>query len=200
MANPTLFDTMTNQVTAECERNIAEARDEASRIQSNGEAEAQALRDRTMNSVNAEIALLDQRAHQKAEAEAAKAELELRNDVVETVMDRVQNEIKSIVSSGSFPGVLDRLLETLMSAAGENHGYVVLAPEAHLDHVKQWLSANGHGGVPVEGSRAMWDGVALQDPNRTYRISNTLTGRYTRMEQEARRHCMVSLFGSEGGA
>ncbi len=196
MPNPSLFNTMTQRVTAECDRNLAEARDEASRIHADAEAESQTQREQAMSAVNAEIMLLDERAHRKAEAEAAKAELEMRNDIVEAVMAEVRSEVQRTVASDAFPSILDALLETLMTAAGEGNGYVILAPESHVDHVKQWLSGNGDVGVPVEASTAVWDGVAMQDPLRTYRISNTLSGRYTRMEQEARRHCMVSLFGA----
>jgi hypothetical protein len=66
--------------------------------------------------------------------------------------------------------------------------------------VQNWLSGHGHAGMVVEASQEVWDGVALQDPARSYRISNTLTGRYGRVAQEARRLCMVKLFGqtSEG--
>ena len=200
MGNPTLFETMTEQVTVECDRNLAEARDEAGRIRSDAASESEAQRERTISATNAEIDLLDQRARQKAEAEAAKAELELRNEVVEAVMGQVQGEIRSIVSSDAFNGVLDALLASLMTAADSTEGIVVLAPESKVDHVKRWLSSNGHARVPVEGSATVWDGVALQDPKRTYRISNTLTGRYKRVEREARRHCMVTLFGTAEGA
>ena len=41
-------------------------------------------------------------------------------------------------------------------------------------------------------------GVALEDPKHTYRISNTLTGRYARLDQQARKICMQNLFGAGG--
>lgn len=199
MAQSSLFDTMTAQVEAQCEENLARARAEADRILADADAEASAARDRMLKATQAEIDTLDDRSRQKAEAEAAKAKLEMRNDIVEMVMAKVRAEVESIVAGSNFPAILDALLTTLVGNAELRNGSVVLAPEAHVAHVQQWLSSHGHDGVPVEGSRVTWDGVAIQDEAQTYRISNTLTGRYTRVESEARRHCMVSLFGGAEG-
>ncbi len=76
-------------------------------------------------------------------------------------------------------------------------GVVAHAPPAHVDSVRDWLANNGHGGVSVEGNSNLWDGVAIQDPERTFRISNTLTGRFARVEQEARKRCMMALFSKK---
>lgn len=195
MPGATLFETMTSQVEAEREAHLAEARERASQIRADAEQEAQASREAALKAAAQEKELLDLRLRQKAQAEASKAELAMRNETVEAVMRRVEAEIKSIVEGPNFPKILDALLTSLMDAAGDGE-YVVLAPEKHVDHVRQWLESHGHSGVPVEGSPSAWDGVALQDHAKTYRISNTLTGRYRRVGQEARRHCMVSLFGA----
>jgi vacuolar-type H+-ATPase subunit E/Vma4 len=90
------------------------------------------------------------------------------------------------------------LLAELMEEAPDSGDLQVLAPPAHADRVSSWLSNNGRAGVGVEGSEAFKDGVAVQDPGRTFRISNTLSGRFALMEQEIRKHCMTTLFG--GGA
>ena len=74
---------------------------------------------------------------------------------------------------------------------------VVLAPESQVGHVEQLLAKSGHNGLAVEGSAVVWDGVAVQDKQRTFRISNTLSGRYARVEDGARKLCMVSLFGKD---
>ena len=195
-----LLETMTAQVTEECEANIAAAQEEAAAIKSEAETRAASQRETVEAVTEAEMTRLDDRYRQMAQAEASRADLVVKNDTVRAVMDKVNAEIRATVSSGRFPAVLEALLGSLRDEIRE--GLVVLGPEAHLDHIRGWLSNNGFTGVSVEASADLWDGVAVQDAARTYRISNTLTGRFGRVEQEARRVCMLSLFGTasaEGG-
>ena len=195
-----LLETMTAQVTEECEANIAAAQEEAAAIKSEAETSAASQRETVEAVTDTEMTRLDERYRQMAQAEASRADLVVKNDTVRAVMDKVNAEIRAIVSSDRFPAVLDALIGSLKDEIRE--GLVVLSPESHVDHIRGWLSSNGLEGVSVEGSSELWDGVAVQDAERTYRISNTLTGRFGRVEQEARRVCMLSLFGSvspEGG-
>lgn len=192
-----LLETMTAQVTEECEGNIAAAREEAAAIQADAEKKAASQRESVEASTETEMNRLDERWRQMAHAEASRADLVVKNEAVKAVMQKVQAEIKAIVSGGDFPQVLDALLNSLNDEITQH--VVVVGPEAHVDHIKGWLSNHGHENVTVEGSPEMWDGVAVQDAKRTYRISNTLTGRYGRVEQEARRLCMVKMFGSSEG-
>lgn len=188
-----LLETMTAKVTEECEANIAAAKAEAQSILADAEQKSAAQREAVQAATDAEMVRLDERWRQMAHAEASRADLVVKNDAVKAVMEKVQAEVQAIVNGSSFPGVLDALLASLKSEIKDN--VVVVGPEKHVDHVKNWLANNGHSNVSVEGSAEMWDGVAVQDPGRTYRISNTLTGRYGRIEQEARRLCMVKIFG-----
>lgn len=193
-----LLETMTAQVTEECEGNIATANEEAAGIKAEAEKKAAGQRETVEAATDAEMNRLDERWRQMASAEASRANLVVKNEAVKAVMQKVQARIRELVDSGEFPGILDALLNSLRDEISGNT--VVVGPEKHLDHVRGWLSSNGYEGVSVEGSAEMWDGVAVQDPQRTYRISNTLTGRYGRVEQEARRLCMVKMFGSSEGA
>ena len=124
----------------------------------------------------------------------------MKNEAVEAVLADVSRQVREIASGPAFGPILDSLLAELMGAAGSGDDMEVLAPEAHADHVRGWLERNGRGGLKVVGSREFWDGVAVQDAKRTYRISNTLTGRFGRVEQVARKHCMTALFGQGGSA
>ena len=188
-----LLETMTAQVTEGCEGNRAAAQREAEAIQADAEQKSAAQRDAVQSATDAEMQRLDERWRQMAHAEASRADLVVKNNAVKAVMQKVESEIRRIVDSNEFPAVLDALLATLVT---EMRGDVVLiGPARHVDHIRGWLASNGHAGIPVESSDELWDGVAIQDPARTYRISNTLTGRYGRVEQEARRLCMVKLFG-----
>lgn len=191
-----LLETMTAQVTEQCDANRAAAQQEAEAIHAEATEQAQARRDALTAANDAEMNRLDERWRLMAHAEASRADLVVKNDAVQAVMQKVESEIRAVVDSAAFGGVLDALLTSLLNEyKGEDIEAVLIAPQAHVAHVQQWLSANGHAGMSVEGSAEVWDGVALQDPARTYRISNTLTGRYARIGQEARRLCMVKLFG-----
>lgn len=196
MKGSALLDTMAREVDAECERTLAAARAEADAIVAAAREKSAAQRDASLKATEAEMVMLDERWRLKAEAEALTAGLSVRNDAVNEVLDQARGEIRSLVDGPDFPGVLDMLLSEVMAVAPA--GTTVLAPEKHLDHVRGWLTKNGSSDVPVEASASMWDGVAVQDSGRTFRISNTLSGRFSRVVDNARRLCMTSLF-SEGG-
>lgn len=192
MKGAALLETMARQVAAECERFRSEARSEAEAIVAEARAQAADLRAKTLDATAAEMRRLDERWRQKADAEAAKAALMMKNQAVHEVLGHVRERIRAIAEGPRFRDVLDALLAEVMDVAEDD--IVVLAPQQYADHVRDWLAANGRGGVPVEGSASLWDGVAVQDPARTYRISNTLSGRFARVEEEARKLCMTQLF------
>ena len=196
-----LLETMTAQVAEQCEANRVVAQQEAEVIVAEAINQAQAKRDALCAATDEEMNRLDDRWRLMAHAEASRADLVVKNNAVQAVLRKVESEIRGIVESNAFPSVLDALLTSLLNEfQGSDDEAVLIAPEVHVAHVQRWLSNNGHAGMPVEASAEVWDGVALQDPARTYRISNTLTGRYGRIGQEARRLCMVKLFAetSEG--
>lgn len=194
MSATALLDTMSKQVAEQCGQRKDSATTDAEEILAEARAKSVAKRESLLASTDSEMELLDLRWRQKARAEAAKADLSMKNDAVKAVMANVEAEARTIAEGGGFAGILDSLLAEVMAVAEGD--IVVLAPENHVDHVSAWLGGNGHDGIAVEGSAAMWDGVAIQNPERSYRISNTLSGRYRRVGQEARKLCMRSMFGS----
>ncbi len=195
MASPALFQTMTRQVEAECADHLGKARAEAERILADARTKAAASRQAVLAAAEAEKARLDSLWKQKAESESVRLELAMKNDAVEAVLAEVHRELRNATSGPGFGGIVDSLLGELMAAVGPSNDVRLLAPTSQSDRVRGWLERNGRGGVPVEDSPEFWDGVAIQDPQRSYRISNTLTGRFARVEQSARKHCMTALFG-----
>jgi vacuolar-type H+-ATPase subunit E/Vma4 len=196
MKGSALADTMAKQVMAECESNLNQAQSEANDILEEAKSQAIAQRETAMTETEKVVRQLDTRWEQMAHAEASRAELSIKKEAVEAVMESVNAEINRLVGSPEFTSILDALLSTLMTAVDGDA--VVLGPEAHVSHIQSWLSSNGHGSMEVKASDELWDGVALEDPKHTYRISNTLTGRYARLDQQARKICMQNLFGSGG--
>lgn len=195
-----LFETMSAQIEAECGEHRAAAQAEADRIASEARAKADAARTAALAAAQAERDRLDSLWRQKGEAERIRLELAMKNDAVEAVLAEARAEIARAVASPEFGDVLDKLLAELMEEAPESGDLKVLAPPKYTDRVSSWLSENGRAGVDVEASQAFEDGVAVQDPGRTFRISNTLSGRFELMEQDIRKQCMTTLFDGGGAA
>ena len=200
MKGAALFETMSQQVASQCESNLSEAKREAQAIVAEARAQCAEQRETVLSVTHDELAALNERWRQKAEAEAAKAALGVKNAATQEVLRQVDGDIRSTVEGPEFEAVLDALLEELMAVEEGGDDFKVLAPEAHVDRVRNWLANNGHDGVPIETSPELWDGVALQDTNRTFRISNALTGRYSRVLEEARKICMTTLFDDADSA
>lgn len=194
MSSQALIDSMSRRVKEQCDQILAEARAEAERIDTDARARAVAQGEHTVHATEAELDVLKSRSELLARAEAARVELSMKDELVESALAVVEERIHSLAGSSEFVGVLEALLAELMNEA-EAGEVTVLAPEAHVENVKAWLSEHGRDSVPVEGSPKMQDGVAVQDAGRTYRISNTLVTRYRLVGQEARKICMTSLFG-----
>lgn len=200
MASPALFETMSRQVEAECTQHLATARAEAERILADARAKARASSEAVSASAKAERERLDTLWRQKAEAETVRIELSMRREVGEAILAQVASDVRRLVSTPQFSSVLENLLTELMAAVSGEKDIQVLGPATQIDLVRQWLAGHGHTGVRVEGSEEFWDGVAVQNPARTWRISNTLMGRFARVDQDVRKHCMTTLFGPKGAA
>lgn len=195
MSEKALFETMSAETGAERDRRLAEARREATSIMSNARSRSVQLRESTLKATHSEVDELGRRSHERAEAEAQKASLTMRHTVAEEVLATVEAEIETLVSSADFPELLDALLDEALAARPKGP-VAVIAPETQADHCRKWLEDHGHEDASVTGSAEFWDGVAVQDENRTYRISNTLTGRFSILEGTARKECISKLFGS----
>ncbi len=192
MKASSLLETMARQAQKDCDQATGAARTEAEKILAEARDKSVAQHASAMEAVRAEKNLLDLRWIQKAETEITKANLAMKKDAVVAVFQMVRDEMRRIAESPGYPTLLSVLLKEVLAAAeGE---FFVLAPENHVDHVGNWLKENGYDGVRVEGSADMLYGIAIQDPGRTYRVSNTLSGRFARMEKESRKLCMTSLF------
>jgi vacuolar-type H+-ATPase subunit E/Vma4 len=191
-----LFDTMAHQVAAQGDAAMADARQEADAIVAAAKEKADLHREETLHHTRDHIALLDKRAKLMAQSEAERAVLALRQELSNEVMTGAKTELQRIAESSDFAGIVESLLAEAMAAAtGE---VIVLAPADHVSLCTSWLQRNGHGSVRVEAEAGLTDGIAVQDPQRTYRITNTLSSRLRLVEGEARKRCLNRLFGEEG--
>jgi vacuolar-type H+-ATPase subunit E/Vma4 len=195
---PALFDTMAQEVQADCDRRLGEARREAERILAEGRRVADQEYARGIETTREEISLADRRERQRLDAEHDKAFLAVQHKVVEEVLARVGEEIRRLSQAPDFGAVLEALLaEILAEVRGKKLD--VLAPPAHADRIAAFLQERGRGELRVIPWASLTDGVAVQDRRRTYRVSNTLSGRLVAIQDEARKRCQARLFAKREG-
>ncbi len=195
---PTLLETMALGVDARCEAKLAEARREGDALIAAARLRADGLYAKGLDAVRAEIKRAADQDLRLAHAEAEKLVLAAQHSVADEALAQVNGRLAAVASSEGFGATIEVLLAQAVNAArGE---FEVLAPAAHVDRCRAWLSGNGHGGVPVHAANEFSDGVAVQDRKRTYRITNTLSSRYAKLEPQARKILMAKLFGHGGAA
>lgn len=194
---PALFERMSQSVQADCDRILSEARQEADRILAEGRRAADLEYTRGVEATRAEIELADRRERQRLEAEHEKAFLAVQHTVVEEVLNRATDEIARLTQGPEFGPVLDALLDEVLEAV-PGRDLMVLAPPAHVDRIRERLQALGRAELEVQPSPGPLDGVAVQDLRRTFRVSNTLSGRFEAVHDEARKLAQARLFGREG--
>ncbi len=187
------LDTLKQEAARRQEEILAEARRQADAIIEGARADAEAKRQETLAEIEAELRDIAERERALVKAETDKAAMSVEDQVAEDALAKVRQELKAVAESPRFPGILEGLLHELLQDAPPD--VKVIAPEAHAGHVQDWLTENGYTGIEVEGAAWLVDGAALEDPKRSYRITNTLTGRFEKLQNQARRLCMKRLFG-----
>jgi len=192
MAGQDLFDTMRRQNQAECDARLSDARRAAEEVLAAARRQAETRDAETRTALKGELEHLSRHNRMIAEAEAEKATLAMENDVVEEILAGVRGALADLANSAQFGPVVEALLAEVMD--GAESGVVVLAPPKYVELCRTWLKSHGRAEVPVEPSQDVWDGVAIQDPRKSYRVTNTLSSRASKLEGEARRHCMTTLF------
>ena len=201
MENNPLLDLMSQQVAEQREEFLRAARDEAAAIQQDAQQRAEQRRADTLGAVEGELISLATRSRERVEAEAHMVTLTTKDTITNEVLAAVEVALAERASGPDFPAILDALLAELMADSPSN--IVVLAPPAHVDHCKQWLENNGHGDLSVEALNGLTDGVAIQDPARKFRYTNTLSARFRLQEGALRKQALNQLFpdttpGGEG--
>lgn len=195
MQSPPILELMSQQIASEVEAARAAAQRQAEMVKADARTRASRRREEMLAQVQAEVAELQRRSRERAEAETEMVVLTTKDTVTDEVLTRVKEELSRVSNSPEFTSVLDALLAELMKEAPA--GGIVLVPQAHEAHCREWLNSHGHGGLEVQGTREMVDGVAVQDKDHTFRITNTLSARFQQLEPALRKHCVTRLFGGE---
>ncbi len=186
---------MAQRTGSQCDTIRGEAQAEADAITQAAKERADAQYDEGLKRAKAQIELANKRADDLAHAEAEKRVLAAQHGVAEDVLWSVAEKLRNLSSQDDFGNYVEALLAEAVNAAKGD--IVVVAPEAHVERCKGWLAANGRENVQVESTSDFSDGVAVQDPARTYRITNTLSSRYAKFEATARKRVMAKLFAED---
>ncbi|GMW01750.1 MAG: hypothetical protein AMXMBFR84_28870 [Candidatus Hydrogenedentota bacterium] len=192
-----LFETMARQIAAQCEAELATARAEASSILSEADKRIAGVREKALARARASAEAYAKGAHQMAVAEAEKEALSLYQALADEALHAAEAKLAHLAESQDFVPVLTRLLAELMPASPA--GSTILVPPAHVDQCSAWLRTNGFPDVRVEPSAELPDGVAAQDRDRTYRITNALSTRFGMLRSDARKRCLKTLFAGKAG-
>lgn len=190
-----LLELMTQQAEAQRSSTAAAGQAEADRILAQAQQESAASRERALRTAEAELSAAAQRGRERAEAEAHMLVLTTKDTLASEILAAAEASLAQAASGPDFSAVLASLLAEVLEGAPEN--IVVLAPVAHTDTVKSWLEANGRGGLSVQPSAFLKDGVAIQDAGQTFRVTNTLSARFHRQEGALRKLSLQQLFGGE---
>jgi len=190
-----LLDALTRSADERCETTLAKARVEADTILEQARQQCAQRREKALAAVRAELDNVARDSRARAEAEAARATLSLRETVAEDVMGQVMAEVERHVQGPAFAQTFDALLGEI--AEEIRTGVRVLAPPLQVDRCRQWLAGHRLAEVEVRPAPDIAGGVAVEDADRTFRVTNTLAVRYAVCERGARKTCVALLFAEE---
>jgi len=213
LSTDSLLEVMAQETAHRRAQILETARAEAARVLEAARDQAARQRDETVRSAQAELAELAQRARERAEAEAEMLVLTTKDRITAEILGRVSEELARIAQTPDFGVVLESLLDELLRDTVDKDGgrtpvekdgernpvEVVLAPRAHVDRCRRWLAAHGYGHIETRGSDTLYDGVAVQDARRSFRVSNTFTARLANQEGALRKWCLARLLGDGDG-
>lgn len=197
METPPLLELMSQQAAAERESLLASAAQEATRIREAARSRAAERRATATAELEAELKYQADRSRERAEATAGMVVKTTRDTIADEVLASAAAALRDLAQSEGFSAILDALLAEVLAGVEPDGEYIVLVPPAHVDHCKAWLADNGHGGLEVQPLAGLNDGVAIQDPGRSFRVTNTLSARFARRESELRKLSLNRLFGGE---
>lgn len=194
--DPRFFDTMRREAAKRCQAIVEEARQEAARIVAEARQTAEENRRKAILEEEARGEAEREDARQRAEAEAERAKVTMRERVADSILDTVHGELAVVARGPEFAEILRLLLAEIIEEAPEDA--VVLAPREHVATCRQWLDGQEKAHIAVESDDRLWDGVAVTNATRSFRLTNTLTSRFEKTRASARKTALRRLFGEHG--
>ncbi len=191
-----MLDTMARQVADRCQAALDAARAEAGSILKEARDRADQRRKAAVSAADRDAQRLAERARQLLAVEAEHETLIIEQSIADEILRSVGFELDKVAQLPKFAAIFDALLAELMADAPKDA--LVTVPVSFGDRTTAWLHQRGLAGVTARESAAMRDGCAMQDAARTYRVTNSLSSRLSKLQNEARKACLNALFG--GGA
>ncbi len=201
-----LLDLMSEQIAKQCGENSAAAQAEAKRIAGEARLHRDAQRAGRLTALAVELDEAVKRTRERAESEAYMQTLTTKDKIADEIIAAAGAELARRSQQEGFGAVIEALLAELITEVKQRNGGIdgaaltVLAPSAHADLCRSWLSSHGHGALQVEATPGLADGVAIQDARPSFRVTNTLSSRLSNREDELRKLCLQRLFPQAMGA
>jgi len=190
-----LFETLENRVDRECQALHIAAEEEAAAILFDAHEEVERQRIEALATQRAEAETQLRKVQEQAEARRGVDEAAMRHQVADEVLGHVPAHLERMAQSPDFGFVVEALLaEALASLPGAT---AVGAPVVHVERCRAWLQQHGYAQVTVEADPDLRDGVTAFEPTGRSRVTNTLTSRFERMKEAARKRCLERLYGEE---
>jgi vacuolar-type H+-ATPase subunit E/Vma4 len=203
MDSAPLLERMTEQVSKQCEDIRTATKAEVDRIANDAKNQGDAMRDQSMSSLESELNAAATRMRERAESEAHMLTLTAKDTIADELLISVRSALREAARSDAFPEYLKALLQELFEetktrlreegAEEDLTRLTVLSPPGQEERCKEWLKEHGYGNLTVEVATDLEDGVAVQDAQPTFRITNTLSARLTKREDDMRRLCLDNL-------
>ncbi|NUM53685.1 MAG: hypothetical protein HUU46_08580 [Candidatus Hydrogenedentes bacterium] len=188
-----LFDTMARQVADRCQAVLDAARAEAGAILKEARERADHRRKEAVDAAERDVRRLAERARQLLAVEAEHESLTMEQSIADEILRSVSFELEKAAQSPKFPAIFDALLDELAADAPKDA--IVTVPVSFADRAKARLQQRGLASITVVESAAMRDGCAMQDAAHTYRVTNSLSSRLSKLQNESRKVCLHALFG-----
>lgn len=203
-----LLENMTKEVERQQEALLAEARETATKLIAEARENARCRREEAISQLREELEAQTAHMRERAEMRAKAARMNIKDTVTDELLNAVRADLRALAQEETrFPKLLFKLLEELLlSKVGKDWRQsgrlelLVKAPGAHVDAVHNWLAEQGVTDVQVDALPGLTDGVALEDAEHTYRVSNTLHDRMEKQEKTLRGYAMQQLFKGQPGA
>lgn len=186
-----LLKLMTADVAEQREDFLSSAKREADEIEARAKKTGEARHNNAIAIVDSELQAMAKRSRGRIEAESHMVLMTTKDTITDELLATLEKELSALAKTPEFTGILESLLGELMPD-GPAEG-VVLAPKAHVEQCQQWLEENGYK-HRAQGVSFLTDGVAVEDSQGSFRVTNTLSARFEKQKSALRKQCIEKLF------
>jgi vacuolar-type H+-ATPase subunit E/Vma4 len=183
---------MAERAESERKKRIEAARAEADSILAEAKEAAEAEAAEIAASAQQQLAAQQRLWREQDESDALRIRQTARHGLANEVLEGIERRLAEIARSHDFPDVLVQLAEEAMALAKEQTAegtFLVKCPPAHVEALQKQLG----GDVTMEGDAGLTDGVSVQDASCSFRVRNTLSARFAKLEPEIRRRAAQDL-------